>query len=70
MRWLGQVLQMKYDDCQRIVLVGQSSRAKLNAGLPRMGLEDVVRKDFREISNRELALQKCHKSHRETLLFC
>jgi hypothetical protein len=44
LRWLGHVLQMKHDRLQKILLVGQSSRAKRKAGRLRMGWENVTRK--------------------------
>jgi hypothetical protein len=40
---------MKDDRLSKVVLVGQSSRANRKAGRPRMSLEDVVRKDLREM---------------------
>ena len=49
MRWLGHVLRIKNDGLSKIALVGQLSRAKQKAGHPRKKLEDIVKKDLREI---------------------
>ena len=42
--WLGHVLRMKDDILPKIVLFGQPSRVKR----PRLGWEDVIKKDLRE----------------------
>jgi hypothetical protein len=48
-RWLGHVLRMKNDRLPNILLFDQPSRAKRKAGRPRLGWEDVVRKDLRKM---------------------
>ena len=42
-------LRMKDDTLPKILLFGQSSRAKQKAGCPRFGWEDVIKKDFKEM---------------------
>ena len=49
LRWLEHVLPMKKDRLQKIVLFGQLSRIKRKAGRPRVGWDNIVRKDLREI---------------------
>ena len=49
LRWLGQVLWMKNDRLPKIVLFSQLFRAKLKAGRPRLGWEDVINKDLKEM---------------------
>jgi hypothetical protein len=49
LRWLGHVVQMKDDRLPKIVLFGQPSRAKRKAGHPRLGWEDVIKKDSKEM---------------------
>jgi hypothetical protein len=49
LRWLGQVMRIKDDRLPKIVLFGQTSRAKQKAGRPRLGWEDVIKKDLRVI---------------------
>ena len=49
LRWLGQVLRMKYDRLAKIVLFGQPSWAKQKAVCPRLGWEDVIKKDLKEM---------------------
>ena len=52
LRWLKSVLQMKDDRLPKIVLFGQPSRAKRKAACPRLGLEDVIKKDLKELHGR------------------
>jgi hypothetical protein len=40
---------MKDDILPKIVLFGQPSRAKRKAGRPRLGWEDVIKKDLKEM---------------------
>jgi hypothetical protein len=40
---------MKDDRLPKIVLFGQPSRAKRKAGRPRLGWEDVIKKDLKEM---------------------
>jgi len=40
---------MKDDRLPKIVLLGQPSRAKRKAGRPRLGWEDVIKKDLKEM---------------------
>ena len=47
--WLAQVLRMKNDRLPKIVLVAQPSRTKRKVGRLRIGLEDVISKDLREM---------------------
>ena len=49
LRWLGHVVRMKDDRLPKIVLFGQPSRAKRKAGRPRLGWEDVIKKDLKEM---------------------
>ena len=49
LRWLGHVLRMRDDRLPKIVLFGQPSRAKRKAGRPRLGWEDVIKKDLKEM---------------------
>ena len=49
LRWLGHVLQTKDERLLKIVLFGQPSRAKRKAGHPRLGWEDVIKKDLKEM---------------------
>ena len=49
LRWSGHVLRMKDDRLTNIVLFGQLSRAKRKAGRPRLGWEDVIKKDLKEM---------------------
>jgi hypothetical protein len=49
MRWLGQVLRMKDDKLPKIVLFGQTFRAKRKSGRPWLGWEDVIKKDLKEM---------------------
>ena len=53
-RWLGHVLRMKDDRMPKIVLCGQLYRAKKKSGHPRLGWEDVIKKDLEkwELSGR------------------
>ena len=53
LRWLGHVLRMKDDRLPKIVLFGQPSRAKRKAGRPRLGWEDVIKKDLKEMGDRK-----------------
>ena len=48
LRWLGHVRQMKDDRLPKIVFFGQPFRAKRIAGRPRLGWEDVIKKDLKE----------------------
>ncbi|XP_065584543.1 uncharacterized protein LOC136043555 [Artemia franciscana] len=48
-RWLVHVLRMKDDRLPKIVLFGQPSRGKQKAGRPRLGREDVIKKDLKEM---------------------
>ncbi|XP_065577567.1 uncharacterized protein LOC136038421 [Artemia franciscana] len=48
LRWLGHVLRMKDDRLSKIVLFGQPSWAKEKAIHPRLGWEDVIKKDLRK----------------------
>jgi hypothetical protein len=47
--WIGHALWMKDGRLPKIVLFGQPSRAKPKAGRPRLGWEDVIKKDLKEI---------------------
>ena len=44
------VLQMKDDRLPKIVLFGQPFKTKRKAGCPRLGLEDVIKKDLKELA--------------------
>ena len=46
---LGHVLRMKHDILPKIVLFGQSSSAEQKTGYPRLGWEDVIKKNLKEI---------------------
>ena len=48
LRWLGHILQMKDDRLPKIVLFGQSSRAKRKAIRPPLGKQDVIKKHLKE----------------------
>jgi hypothetical protein len=48
-RWLGHVARMKDDRLPKIVLFGQPSRTKRKAGHPRLGWEDAIKKDLKEM---------------------
>ena len=47
--WLSHDLRMKDDRLPKIVLFSQPSRAKPKPGRPRLGWEDVINKDLKEI---------------------
>ena len=49
LRWLGPILEIKNDRLPKIVLFGQPSRAKREAGRPRLRWEDVIKKDLKKI---------------------
>ena len=49
LRWLGNVLRMKDDRLPKIVLFGQPSGATRKAGRSRLGWEDVINKDLKEM---------------------
>ena len=49
LRWLGLVLRMKDDRLPKIVLFGQPSGATRKAGRPRLGWEDIINKDSKEM---------------------
>jgi hypothetical protein len=49
LRWLGHVVRMKDDRMPKIVFFDQPSRAKRKAGRPRLGWEDVIKEDLKEI---------------------
>ena len=49
LRWYGHVLRIKDDRYPKIVVFGQPSRAKWKAGRPRLGCEDVIKKDLKKI---------------------
>ena len=49
LRWLVHVLRMRDDRLPKIVIFGQLSRAKRKAGRPRLGREDVIKKDLKEM---------------------
>jgi len=49
LRWLGHVLQMKDDGMPKIALFGKQSRAKRKTGCPRLGWENVIKKDLKEM---------------------
>ena len=51
LRWLGHVLRMKDDRLPKIVLFGQPSGATRKAGRPRLGWEDVINKDLKEMED-------------------
>ena len=51
LRWLGHVVRMKDDRLPKIVLFDQPFRAKRKAGRPRLGWEDVITKDLKEMGN-------------------
>jgi hypothetical protein len=50
LRWIGHVVRMKDDRLPKIVLFGQPSRSKGKAGLLRLGWEDVIKKDLKEMA--------------------
>ena len=49
LRWLWHVLRIKDDRFPEMFLFGQPSRAKRKAGRPRLGREDVLKKDLKEM---------------------
>ena len=49
LRWLRHIVQMKDDRLWKIVLFGQPFRAKQKAGHPRLGWEDVTKKDLKKM---------------------
>ena len=49
LRWLRHVLEVKDDRLPKIVLFGQPSMAKRKVDRPRIGWENVVKNDLREI---------------------
>ena len=49
LRLLGHVLQMKDERLPMIVLFGQPSGATRKAGRPRLGWDDVINKDLKEM---------------------
>ena len=49
LRWLVHVLQMKDDRLPKIILFGQTSRAKRKASRPRLGWKEVINKDLKEL---------------------
>ena len=49
LRWLGHALWKKDDRLPKIVLFGQSPRAKRKASFLRQGWEDVIKKDLKEM---------------------
>ena len=49
LRWLGHVLRMKDDRLPKIVLFAQPLGATRKAGRPRMGWEDVINKNLKEM---------------------
>ena len=49
LRWLGHVLWMKDDRLPKIYLFGQPSGATRKVGRPRLGWEDVINKDLKEV---------------------
>jgi hypothetical protein len=49
LRRLGHVVRMKDDILPKIVLFSKASRAKLKEGRPRLGWEDVMKKDLKEM---------------------
>ena len=49
LRFLGHVLRMKNDRLLKIILFCQPSGATQKAGRPRLGWEDVINKDLKEM---------------------
>ena len=49
LRWLGHVLRIKDDRLSKIFFFGQPSGATRKAGCPRLGWEDVINKDLKEM---------------------
>ena len=49
LRWLGHILRKKDDRLLKIILFGQPSGAKRKAGCPRLGWENVINKDVKEM---------------------
>ena len=49
LRWVGKVVRVKDDRLPRFVLFGRPSRAKRKAGRTRLGREEVIKKDLKEI---------------------
>ena len=49
LRWLGHVLRVKDDRLPKIALYGQPSRARRKTGCPRLGWEDVIKKDLKDM---------------------
>ena len=58
LRWLGCALRMKDDRLPKIVLFGHPSGATRKAGRPRLGWEDVINKDLKEIETSWEGLKK------------
>ena len=48
-RWLGHVLRMKDNRFPKMVLLGRPAGAEWKAVRPRLGWEDVMNKDLKEI---------------------
>ena len=51
LRWLGHVLWIKDDRWPNIVLFSEPSTANRKVGRPRLGWEDVIKKDLKETKN-------------------
>ena len=49
LRWLGHALRMNDDRLPKIFLFGELSRAKRKKARPRLGWEDVIKKDLKEM---------------------
>ena len=49
LRWVKHVVWMKDGKLLKIVLFGQPSRAERKAGRPRLGWEDAIKKDSKEL---------------------
>ena len=58
LRWLGHVLQMKNGTLPKIVLFGRPSRAKRKACRPRLGWEDAINKDLKEMGASSEGVQR------------
>ena len=59
LRWLRHVLWMKDDRLSKIVLCVQPFRAKCKAGRPRLGWEDIIKKDLKEMETSWKGVKLC-----------
>ena len=58
LKWLRHVLRMKDDRLSKIVLFGRPSRAKRKADCPRLGSENVVRKDLKQLGTSWVGIKR------------